>query len=317
MHLYKLVVSLAIFFTTAAFTTTAVAQNSSYQHIELKSFPDLEPKTLATIDNNKPIYLKFWASWCKPCMEQMPHFERIYQKYQKDLNIIAININMNEEKSRIEEVVNHFDLHAPIWLDNEGELGVALGLIGTPYSVLINQDGKVLYTTHESDAELDVRLAMLAKGKATDSELSGGLISKEDKEKLLRPWMQGEHLIFFTATWCDWYLADTRPAMAQQCKVAQSNLNALQKRLPDMPWHGVVNHLWTDEKALEEFKKLYQLKTSFSIDTSGVLFNRFRIRDIPTLLWVKDGKVITRISDFKNIDAVVEQLQEREQKATN
>ena len=286
-----------------------VAQHQPYQDIQLKQFPDLQPRTLSSIDNKKPTYLKFWASWCKPCMEQMPHFEKTYQKYRDELNVIAVNINMNEEAARIEEVIKRFDLHMPVWLDNEGALGVALGLIGTPYSVLINPEGKVLYTTHESDAALDVRLAMLAEGKSGENGITAEPVSREQKKKLLEPWAQGEHLIFFTATWCDWYLADTRPEMAQQCKSAQSDLNTLHKRLPDMPWHGVANHLWTDEQALKEFTQKYNLRIDFSIDTFGVLFNSFKVRDIPTLVWIKDGKIVKRITDFENMDAVVDQLQ--------
>ncbi|HAY95710.1 thioredoxin family protein, partial [Shewanella sp.] len=63
-----------------------------------------------------------------------------------------------------------------------------------------------------------------------------------------------------------------------------------------------------DNKALEDFKQLYQPQVDFSIDELGVLFNHFKIRNIPTLLWVKDGKVIQRITDFSQPEKVVEQL---------
>lgn len=78
--------------------------------------------------------------------------------------------------------------------------------------------------------------------------------------------------------------------------------------MPNKAWHGVVNHLWTDDKALEDFKQLYQTKIDFSIDELGVLFNHFKIRNIPTLLWVKDGKVIQRITDFSQPEQLVKQL---------
>ena len=45
-----------------------VAQHQPYQDIKLKQFPDLQPRTLSSIDNKKPTYLKFWASWCKNCL---------------------------------------------------------------------------------------------------------------------------------------------------------------------------------------------------------------------------------------------------------
>ncbi|HEK9992299.1 TPA: redoxin domain-containing protein [Streptococcus equi subsp. zooepidemicus] len=32
----------------------------------------------------KKVYLNFWASWCKPCLQEMPHMERVYQKFKDD-----------------------------------------------------------------------------------------------------------------------------------------------------------------------------------------------------------------------------------------
>jgi hypothetical protein len=118
-------------------------------------------------------------------------------------------------------------------------------------------------------------------------------------------------LLFFTATWCDWYLAESRPAMSQACKQAQTELNQLVALLPTQNWQGVVNHLWTDDKALSDFVKLYQMNIKFSIDNAGVLFNHFKIKNIPTLVQVKDGKVIREITDLSNQQEVVKQLSQR------
>lgn len=291
-------------------STAALASDSAYKTIELKTFPGESTVSLAAL-TDKPIYLKFWATWCKPCMKQMPHFEQIAQKYADDINVVAVNININEEKTRIQQVIQRFGLTMPIWLDNEGELGVALGLVGTPYSVLIDQQGQVIYTTHSADADLDKRLAMLAAGQTPSLE-PAGIPQTEQTAERLRPWKTGEHLVFFTATWCDWYLADTRPEMADRCQTAQERLKSVYQRLPDKPWQGVVNHLWTDDKALNDFQKRYVPPIDFRIDHGGVLFNHFSIRDIPTLLWINDGKVVERITDFKNTKEIVKRLQSRQ-----
>ena len=51
--------------------------NSNYQQVNLTSFPALTPTSLASLDTDKPLYVKMWASWCQPCMEQMPHFHTL------------------------------------------------------------------------------------------------------------------------------------------------------------------------------------------------------------------------------------------------
>jgi len=295
---------------TLIISIAAPASDSGYKTIELETFPGQKPVTIAALAD-KPIYLKFWATWCKPCMEQMPHFQKIAEKYADDLNVVAVNININEEKARIQQVIQRFGLTMPVWLDNEGELGVALGLVGTPYSVLIDQNGQVIYTTHSADGDLDKRLAMLAAGQTPSIDPTGAPQTDQAAERL-GPWQTGEHLVFFTATWCDWYLADTRPEMARRCETAQESLKSVYQRLPDMPWQGVVNHLWTDEKALNKFQKRYDTPIGFRIDHGGVLFNHFSIRDIPTLLWIKEGEVVERITNFKNTEEIIKRLRPRQ-----
>jgi thiol-disulfide isomerase/thioredoxin len=38
----------------------------------------------------KPVYLKFWATWCVPCQQQMPHFEESWQRYGKSIAVVAV-----------------------------------------------------------------------------------------------------------------------------------------------------------------------------------------------------------------------------------
>lgn len=290
-----------------ALSFSGAVQGEDFRTIKLQQFENGKSITLGELASDKPVYLKMWATWCKPCMEQMPHFEALQKLYGDKVNFVAVNININEREDKIAQVIKRFNLTMPVWLDNEGQLGVALGLTGTPYSVLINRLGYVVYTTHESDANLDRFIAMLAKGQTLQSTATEA-VTAEQKHDVLQKWQHGEQLVFFTATWCDWYLQDTRPEMASSCKQAQTALNSLQQQLPAKAWHGVVNHLWTDEQALAEFNTLYKMTVPFSIDEAGVLFNHFNIRVIPTLLEIKDGKVSQRITDFTDTKRVVQQL---------
>lgn len=292
------------------YAVSAIAQQSDYQNIQLHQFPDLNPVTLGSFATDKPQYLKLWATWCKPCMEQMPHFVKLHQRYGDRVDFIAVNININDNPSDIRAVIDKFSLSMPVLLDNDGQLGVAVGLAGTPYSILTNAKGEVVYTSHESDSNLDRIISMLAQGQNLPAR-EVAVLSAADQQKILEPWRQGEHLLFFTATWCDWYLADSRPDMAQACKQAQEDLNSLAAQLRGQPWHGIVNHLWTDDKALKDFIHLYQMKVQFSIDTAGVLFKEYKIDSIPTLLKIKNGKVITKITDFSDRQAVIEQLTDK------
>ncbi len=287
------------------------ATAQSWRHIQLSQFPLLKPVTLASLDPQKPTYIKLWASWCKPCLEQMPHFEQLQQQFGDKVNIVAVNININESRTDISNVIARFKLSMPVLLDQQGQLASALGLQGTPYSVLLNPQGQQVYSSHESDSALDGMVKRLAAGQNLPP-VAPQLLSSAEKAALLAPFAKGEQLVFFSATWCDWYLADSRPAMSQQCKTVQSQLNSLQqnlqKTLPQARWTGVVNHLWTDDKALKDFSQQYQLTMPFQIDKAGALFEHFEVRSIPLLLKLRDGKVVARISDFSSLAQVQQQL---------
>ncbi|NHI01562.1 thioredoxin family protein [Oceanimonas sp. MB9] len=288
---------------------SAWSQESHYRTIELTDFATGTPTRLAELDHAKPTYIKFWATWCQPCMQQMPHFQLLQDTFGDRINFVAVNININERSGRVSSVIDRFGLTMPVWMDQRGQLALELGLEGTPYSVLINPAGKIVYTTHESDAMLDGVMARLADGQSLSSAGTETLGEKQ-KARLLAPWQQGEHLVFFSATWCDWYLEEARPGMARRCKDVQQGLNELVKQLPEEPWQGVVNHLWTDDKALSEFVEKYQMTIPFHIDRHGVLFNEFGVRDLPVLLKLRDGKVIATVTDFSSVAAVRARLGE-------
>jgi len=287
----------------------ALAEASEFQSVQLQQFPTLQPVSLQTFAQGKPVYLKLWASWCQPCMAQMPHFQKLQQSYGDKVNFVAINININEQRDAIRQVIKQFGLTMPVWLDQQGQIALALGLVGTPMSVLINSQGQLVYTTHESDQALDTLLGKLAAGQQLPPA-DNTAISQAARQQLLAPFAKGEHLLFFSASWCDWYLAESRPAMSAHCKVAQHGLNKLAAKFPDQHWQGVVNHLWTDDKALTDFIALYQLKVPFQIDTGGVLFQHFQVREIPVLLKIKDGKTVSRITDFNDMAKVTLLLQQ-------
>ena len=41
--------------------------------------------------SDKVVVLNFWATWCQPCKEEIPHFNELYEKYQDDLEVLILN----------------------------------------------------------------------------------------------------------------------------------------------------------------------------------------------------------------------------------
>src|ERR1700756_410126 len=62
---------------------------------------DGERIDLGSVYGREAGYLKFWATWCVPCREQMPHFERIFESAGTDLMVLAVDTGFNESRDDV------------------------------------------------------------------------------------------------------------------------------------------------------------------------------------------------------------------------
>jgi peroxiredoxin len=127
---------------------------------------------LGRLYGKKAVYLKFWATWCVPCREQMPHFEKAYESRGSDLEVIAINAGFNDTVEDVKEYRQRLGIKMPIVID-DGTLGAALNLRVTPQHVVIGRDGRILYVGHLANEQLETAL-VAARGAAAGGKLAGG-----------------------------------------------------------------------------------------------------------------------------------------------
>lgn len=125
------------------------------------------PVKLADDLGNKPIYLKFWATWCSYCVRELPHAQHSYEQYGENIRIITINIGMNDSLSNIKELYQKHNIDLPTVFDKDGSIVSAYEVIGTPYHVLINAEGIIEYQTFLVTDELDQRLQSAYKKEIT------------------------------------------------------------------------------------------------------------------------------------------------------
>ena len=91
----------------------------------------------------KLILLNFWASWCPPCREEIPDFIKVQNKYKnKNFTILGVSI---ENKAPTEAFAKKVGINFPALYSEESiDIGKKYGLIGIPYSILLDQEQKII-----------------------------------------------------------------------------------------------------------------------------------------------------------------------------
>ena len=96
---------------------------------------------------NGPVLLSFWATWCKPCIEEMTHYKKLYEEYKdKNFQILAISIDNERTVAKVKPFARSKNYPFPVLLDTNSEVARKYYAQNVPYSVLIDKKGNIVYT---------------------------------------------------------------------------------------------------------------------------------------------------------------------------
>ena len=114
---------------------------------------DFNGKALRLADyRGKLVLLNFWASWCAPCLEEMPRLSAWQRKYGA-AGLQVIGVSMDDEAAPAKRFVAKNPVDYPIGL-GDAKLGERYGgILGLPQSFLIDQRGHVL-ARYKGEADL-------------------------------------------------------------------------------------------------------------------------------------------------------------------
>lgn len=94
----------------------------------------------------RPVVLNFWASWCGPCRNEMPHFDKAYQTHGDEVVFLMIDLvdggreTIESGKAFIEENGYSFT----IFFDTKNEAAAAYSITSIPTTLFINREGKIV-----------------------------------------------------------------------------------------------------------------------------------------------------------------------------
>ncbi|WP_040980490.1 MULTISPECIES: thiol-disulfide oxidoreductase ResA [Oceanobacillus] len=112
------------------FKLTQISENNQLETVQLS---DLE---------GKGVMLNFWATWCKPCEEEMPYMQELYPEY-KDKGVEIVAVSLDSTELVVDRFVDKYDLTFPIPHDQAGEIRDLYKVGPLPSTFFINPDGEI------------------------------------------------------------------------------------------------------------------------------------------------------------------------------
>ncbi|MEW8026735.1 MAG: TlpA disulfide reductase family protein [Candidatus Thiodiazotropha sp.] len=98
---------------------------------------------------NRVILVNFWATWCPPCVEEIPSLNRL-QAHYKNQDVSIVSVDFRESGEEIEAFLEERPVDFPVLMDRDGLTSLAWRVFSFPSSFIIDRQGRLRYTANRA-----------------------------------------------------------------------------------------------------------------------------------------------------------------------
>ena len=116
------------------------------------------PVALAEL-RGKVVVVEFWATWCHPCLEALPHLDAAARRWGDRVAVLAVNVDDRARAAALFASAGY----APVLLADDGDTSARYGVHGLPHTVVIDRGGVVRAVTGRPSAAIAAVDRLLAR----------------------------------------------------------------------------------------------------------------------------------------------------------
>lgn len=121
------------------------------------------PVDLGEVMGKKPVLLEFWATWCPLCAALQPRLEAARARYGEEVEFVVVAVAVNQTRRSIERHLARHPIPGRLLWDTDGRATRAFMAPTTSYVVVLDAEGRVVYTGVGGDQDLESALGRLAR----------------------------------------------------------------------------------------------------------------------------------------------------------
>lgn len=152
----KLITSIALVFISVA----TFAQNTELPTTAVRDINGKKINFNETIEKGKVTLISFWATWCIPCKLEITNIKAKLPEWQKeaDFNFMTVSIDDARATALVKSYAKTQGWTFPTYLDPNSDLKRSLNFQNVPFSMIVDQNGKIVYqhTGYEAGGENEV-----------------------------------------------------------------------------------------------------------------------------------------------------------------
>jgi thiol-disulfide isomerase/thioredoxin len=122
----------------------------------------LDGKRISLDDmQGKVVLIDFWATWCGPCREALPHMKDLAKKFQEQ-PLVVLSISLDDDEQKWKDFISKYGMTWPQYRDGgfTGPIATQFGVKAIPHTFTIDADG-VLQDEHIGDASIEGKIKKL------------------------------------------------------------------------------------------------------------------------------------------------------------